>query len=446
MTRTRRYVKKQAKAMTRRRLNAQERHAYQQKQAQRDIEALRQALDDLGLPDNLVLEIEGRLRAQKKLLGKIVGLMFPTLFGCIHAYELSRTRGGDKNLPARLLGALPKRSWLKRLRRLGQDVLGALWRHSEAKSAATRSRWPWTWVLDDSVFRQYGSQLELVGTGWSGQHKRVVDGIDGVLLLVVIGDGKLVGPVDFAVRRPNPQGPGRRCRTKLEWAQVMLDETLAALRRRGLDLPAPLVVADSWLSDSKLMAHVAATHQGTLLVQGKATYTFYLEDGCKVKRAALIDEAREWPFRQSLHAPACRYARLRATSPTYGEVTVLVVDKPGEKRFYLLCFATPLQATRLLRLWSRRHWIEHVFRTLKHLLATDACQVHREDAYYGHLVLRLMACFVLFYTSRVIFKGQVTMDEMVFNLNHHWSSVNCQELELYGLSQGPERKPTPMLA
>src|SRR5439155_17738778 len=66
MTRTRRYVKKQAKALTRRRLNAQERHERQQKQAQRDIEALHQALHDLGLPNNLVTEIEGRLRAQKK--------------------------------------------------------------------------------------------------------------------------------------------------------------------------------------------------------------------------------------------------------------------------------------------------------------------------------------------------------------------------------------------
>ena len=66
MTRTRRYLKKQAKAIKRRRLNAQERHAHQQKQAQRAIEALRQALDDLGLPENLVTEIEGRLRAQKK--------------------------------------------------------------------------------------------------------------------------------------------------------------------------------------------------------------------------------------------------------------------------------------------------------------------------------------------------------------------------------------------
>jgi hypothetical protein len=70
----------------------------------------------VGLPDDLVLEIEGRLRAQKKLLGKIFGLMFPTLFGCRSAHELTRTRGWDKNMPSRLLAALPKRSWLKRLR------------------------------------------------------------------------------------------------------------------------------------------------------------------------------------------------------------------------------------------------------------------------------------------------------------------------------------------
>jgi hypothetical protein len=433
MTPNRRYAKKQRKAIARRRLTAQERHQHRQRQAQRDIDALHQALDDLGFPDNLVIEIEGRLRAQKKLLGKLFGLMFPTLFGCRSAYELTRVRGWDKHLPSRLLGALPKRSWLKRLRKLGLDVLAPLWRHVEAMSPATRSRWQWTWVWDDSVFRKYGQAFELVGNWYSGQHKRVVSGIDGVLMIVVIGDGKLVVPVDFAVRRPDPTGPGARCRNKLEWTQVMLDQSQVALARRGVHLPAPIAVADSWFSDSKLMHHVSHTHQGLLLVQGKSTYAFTLADGQKVKGSDLIQGDR-WPWRQSLYAPGCRYARLRAHSATYGEVTLILVDKAGEDRFYVFCLATQMPATRLLRVWSRRHLIEQVFRTLKHLLATDACQVHNEDAYYGHLVLRLMASFVLYYTSRVIFKGRVTMDEMLFNVKHHWSSVSCPELELYGLS------------
>ena len=414
MSRTKRYVKKHAKAIQRRRLHAKARHEQQQRQAQRDIDALHQALHDVGLPDDLVLEIEGRLRAQKKLLGKIFGLMFPTLFGCRSAHELTRTRGWDKNLPSRLLAALPKRSGLKRLRKLGHDILCALWRHIESMSAATRSRWQWTWVWDDTVFRQYGQDLELVGAWYSGQHKRGVHGIYGVLLLVVIGEGTLVVPVDFAVRRPNPTGPGARCRSKLGWAQVMLDESVTALGRRGLELPTALVVADSWFSDSKLMAQVAHRQHGTVLVQGKTTYTFTLADGHKVKGADLVQPAN-WPWRQSLHAPGCRYARLRAMSPTYGAVTLLLVDKPREDRFYVFCLASDIPATRLLRVWSRRHLMEPVFRTLKSLLATDACQVHSEDAYYGHLVLRLIACFVLYYTSRVIFKGHVTIDEMVFN-------------------------------
>src|SRR4030095_9889757 len=114
------------------------------------------------------------------------------------------------------------------------------------------------------------------------------------------------------------------------------------------------------------------------------------------------------------------YVRLLATSPTYGQVTVVIVDEPGQDRFSLLCLKTERGAPQLIRRWRRRSWIEFVFRTLKHLLVTEACQVHSEDAYYGPLVLRLMECFVLFYTSRVICKGQLTMEEISVSLKPYW--------------------------
>src|SRR6266852_719212 len=269
MSTMKRYANKQAKARKRRRLNAQARLKHQRAQAQHYIEALHQALKDLDFPDTLVAEIEGRLRAQQTLLGKIVALMFPTLFGCRHGHELTRVRGWNKHIPSRLLGALPKRSWLKRLRRLGLEMLVSIWRHTQDKSTSTHSRWPWRWVVDDAVFRKYGKQFGLVGTWYSGQFKRTVPGIDGVLILVVIGDGTRIIPVDFAIRRPNPKGPGRRCHDKRSLTQRMLDECLAALAQRGVKFPAPMVVADRWFSDSKLMRHVANAHQGTLLVQGK---------------------------------------------------------------------------------------------------------------------------------------------------------------------------------
>ena len=99
-----RSVKKHIKARQRRHCTAQERLARDRRQAQHAAQVLEHALHDLGLPDNLVAEIEGRLRSQQKLLGKIVGVMCPPLFGCRTNSELCRVRGWDKNLVRRESG------------------------------------------------------------------------------------------------------------------------------------------------------------------------------------------------------------------------------------------------------------------------------------------------------------------------------------------------------
>ena len=151
MSLSKRYAKKQTKARQRRRLKAHERLERDQRQAQRAAEALPQALEDLGLPEDLVAEIEGRVGSQHKLLGTIIGVMFPALFGCRTPSELCRVRGWDTHWPSRRLGALPKRSWLKRRRRLGLEGWEPIWRHVRDLSPATQSRWQWTWVWDDAV-------------------------------------------------------------------------------------------------------------------------------------------------------------------------------------------------------------------------------------------------------------------------------------------------------
>jgi hypothetical protein len=266
-----RCAKKHAKARHRRHLQAQERLTRDRRQAQPAAEALQQALDDLGLPDDLVTESEGRLRRQNTLLGQSVGGRFPPLFGGRTNAELCRVRGWAKNLPSRVLGALPKRSWLKRLRRWGVEVLVPLWHSAASQSAATRSRWQWTWVGDDAVCKKSGEQLSRVGTWWRGQEHRGLSGSEGVFLVVVMGDGKRVVPVAVAIRRPDPTGSGAPCRDKLHWVQVMRDGRRAAFRRRGVALPPPVVVAESWVSDSNRMRHVATTHEGLLRGEGKST-------------------------------------------------------------------------------------------------------------------------------------------------------------------------------
>src|SRR5882724_2166178 len=141
-----------------------ERLQREQARAQRHLQALEHALVEVGVAKTVVEEVQWRLKAVRQRLGKIFGLMFPTIFGCRTHHELTRVRGWDKNLPSRILGALPKQKWLRQLPHRGQDLLMTWWHQVEDNSPATRSRWPWTWVSDDRVVKKAGRQLGLVGT------------------------------------------------------------------------------------------------------------------------------------------------------------------------------------------------------------------------------------------------------------------------------------------
>jgi len=130
-----------------------------------------------------------------------------------------------------------------------------------------------------------------------------------------MGDGKLVVPVDFVVRRPDPVGPGRPGRDQLTWRQVMLERTWAVLPRRCRRRPAPLVVAESGWGDSALLGHVHTPQQGTLVVEGTRRSVVSLPDGRRVTGEDLRTRP-DWPWRESPQAPGRRDARLTATSPT----------------------------------------------------------------------------------------------------------------------------------
>ena len=102
-----RSMKKHAKARRRRYRTAQERLARDRRQAQHAAAALQQALDDLGLPEDLVTEIEGRLRSQHKLLGKIVGVMFPPSLAVGRPRNCAAYGAGIKIFPRACSGRCP---------------------------------------------------------------------------------------------------------------------------------------------------------------------------------------------------------------------------------------------------------------------------------------------------------------------------------------------------
>src|SRR5687768_17612854 len=84
----------------------------------------------------------------------------------------------------------------------------------------------------------------------------------------------------------------------------------------------------------------------------KTTYSFTLADGRHVHGHDFLHG--QWAWRDHPWEPWVRYVRLPAKSPTYGDVTVVIVDGPGQDRFYLLCLETTLSGPQLIRRWRRR--------------------------------------------------------------------------------------------
>jgi hypothetical protein len=180
MTHTRAYYKRGPQAREKRQQQAQQRRLEQaraplqgeQARAQRHLHALEQAMVDWGLPATGAAELEWRLQNMGTLLGNIVGLMFPTWFGCQTTSELTRVRLWDKHLPSKLRGALPQRKGVRHLQRMGQALLVQVGRYLDDNRPATRSRGPWPWAADDRVFKPSGTQLSVGGRWWSGQEHR----------------------------------------------------------------------------------------------------------------------------------------------------------------------------------------------------------------------------------------------------------------------------------
>ncbi len=54
-----------------------ERLQREQARAQRALQAMEQALQELGLPETVAGEVQWRLQAQQQLLGKLFAMMFP---------------------------------------------------------------------------------------------------------------------------------------------------------------------------------------------------------------------------------------------------------------------------------------------------------------------------------------------------------------------------------
>jgi hypothetical protein len=284
------------------------------------VENLKKSIMELELDKELEKYVKHHFGKMLEAFGTILGLLLLPLSGCESYYEFSCEYGMGKNKPYRVLGRGDFSSWVRLLRRLGTKLLVNIVRCYHHMSDATKSRNKVTLAVDSTTLLKLAEKLGLVGTFWSGKLKREASSIQLIVLYAVIGEGKLLIPLDVRIRRPDPEGRGRKCK---EHPQLVI-EIVRGLKTRclakGIDPKGWFIVMDSWYCSNNLLEQIGKCGF-VVIIEGKSNYVFFMGDE-RFTKSGLSEEIRWHDSNQR----DIRYARVNVTSPTFGEVTLVMFE------------------------------------------------------------------------------------------------------------------------
>ena len=329
-------------------------------------------------------------------------------------------------------------AWLRLLRRpMRRKLRKILMRyHGPNASAATRSRYRLTFVWDTTTLLKVCEILGLSSLFYSGMLKRTAQSIEVVLLYIMVGQDYLCLPMDFRLRKPDPEGPGRPCKTALQLAFEMVDNLHRSLLTYGLNLQGHFLVADAWFNDSDTLTRVADI--GLIpIVRGKSSFVFegtVQGQPFQGQISALLEQTT-WQWKRSSQTPDVPYVRLKMKSQTFGEVILTVCDWPGDDKLgYLLCPVLSVASPRIIKAYSRRPWIEACFEVCKTTLHIENFKFRSPGAAYGFLALRFLSFALFDYAGRRITKGTLSAGQIIRTLRYHGTLWLIQLLDTQTLS------------
>ena len=251
--------------------------------------------------------------------------------------------------------------------------------------------------------------MGLVWRWYTGRHKKVVWGQNIVGLVLVIGE--VVVPLD--VRVVSKQG--RDTPTKPELYAQMLEQAKVRFAAAGIDIAQLATSGDS----AYLSAHVQETCQELVPayagIGGKDNYQFTIKGE--------THKAKIWRkrFAQSLKAGVwgCDVPvyRVRAFSPTFGEVTLVFCRLKGERKVSYLILTKPLRTAQAVRIAHQHHWIEVFWKRCKGLFKLAEAKLKKPQGARACVGIKLVGYLLLLLLQITLKRyrrfARVSMDRLV---------------------------------
>lgn len=245
------------------------------------------------------------------------------------------------------------------------------------KSDATRSRSGITLSVDNSVIDRLGRMFRCMYSWYSGRCKKVVRGND--LLGIVLTVNGIVIPLHLLFC--SKQGRGNTDKPSL------LISMMTALKeefgKHGIDITQFPVTMDSWFVSEELKKKLRELGFHKIVIAGKGNYVFDIKN--KKQKASfwkkeVVLVSGQW----ATDVPSCR---VKAESPTFGEIVLFFFEKSTTRTYYLMDFSqNPMRGAEMWHIWKQHHLIEHFWKLLKSVFKIKSMQLQGDGLYAGLLV------------------------------------------------------------
>ena len=268
-----------------------------------------------------------------------------------------------------------------------------------SKSAATQSRAGITCSVDNSVIDRMGKLLRCPWSWYSGRWKKVVTGQDLLGIVLTIN-----GPV-FPLYLWLCSKQGRDNTDKPSVLLAMLTRLQQEFTACELTLTEIPITLDSWFVSDEMKRQLRESGFSKIIIAGKGNDVFTI--GGEKHRASVWKQLL--PLKSSLWGIDVAACRVKAVSPTFGELVVFFSRKSTTRNYSLMDFSpTPLRGAEIWHIWKQHMWIEWFWKMLKTVCKITSMRLRGIGLYTGLLIKVFAYLLVL----RV--KGHRTLSQFSF--------------------------------
>jgi len=277
--------------------------------------------------------------------------------------------------------------------------------------------------VDDTVLGRESRLLSYCYHWWSTRFNRSINGQNILSVTIKIGHSF----IPLSVRLVGKQGCSNTNKPNL--LMVMMEEIKDFFEQHGVDITKYPITFDSWYGSQPLRQMLEEFGFEVILVHAKSSYVFTI-DGVKAKishhkqRIALREG--EWGCNKPV-------ARVKAQSPTFGELILLSFKDQGQYRC-MMVFGRFLRSAEILGIWCQHHGIEQFWRHLKTIVRLSAMSLEGRSGAYATLSVKVNAYLLLLAVSMATGKTlhQIQMQlfgqiHLFFELREHFQLADEAE-------------------